>query len=107
GCARILAGERALSDLAGGEHRPDHVAFGGEADIDAILVNLAVVTLGRSVRLGENAADVLRGAEDETDAAGNVAVERADVDALGRVGLLGELRNGNDRGERRGGEDTL
>src|SRR5262245_43878950 len=55
----ILAGQRALRHLARGEHRPDHVALGSEADVDAVFLDLAVIALGGSIRLGEDAADVL------------------------------------------------
>src|SRR5688572_12811028 len=63
--AHIGAGERALLHVARREHQPDHVGALGEADVDAVLLDLAAVALRRTVMAREQAAQALGRAEDE------------------------------------------
>ena len=67
------------------EHGPDQHTALGEPDIDAELRNLPRVVLGPA-RRGERARELVGRAEDEPDAAGRVACQRADLNAALRVG---------------------
>src|SRR5262249_39060371 len=85
--AAIVAGQRARPHVRGRRnHRPDHDAVTVESDVDAEFLDLAAVAVdplhaGRPIE----AADVARGAEDEADGPGHLAIQIAGLDAALRL----------------------
>src|ERR1700722_16297986 len=67
--AGVGARDGTRSDIARREHQPDHLGFLGEADVDAEFLDRARILLGNAVGPGEQAAQILRRAEDEADPA--------------------------------------
>jgi len=75
-----MSGERTGSHVTRRKHAPDDPALGREADIDTVFVDLAVIALGVAVRALEDAGQILRRAEDEANATGDVTRQGADID---------------------------
>src|SRR6185437_9399805 len=98
GRAAVVARQGALGDRAWSEHQPDDLRFLGEAEIDAVLVDGADIALTHPVGPHEQAVEILGGTEHEAHAAGDPALQRADVDpGLAGLGQSGgrQDRNGN------------
>src|SRR5690606_24043654 len=102
GGADIFAGQGALLHLARREDGPNHVGAVGEAEIDAELLDLALVAFAGAVGLREHAGDALGRAEDEAGAAGHPAIQWPDIDAGAGGGRRGEKRRQAD-----GSDETL
>src|SRR5690348_5696960 len=78
-----MAGQRAWPRIGGRrEHRPDDHRALHIADIDAELVDRAAIVLRGAAPRSKGAVDRPRGSEDETKAAGYVAVQNTGLHGL-------------------------